>query len=104
MRLLDQLVRTDRTAVGQLLAHDFIEIGQSGRVWTRAETLDALEAETGFDDADMSETAARELSPGLYLLTYRLRVGERESLRSSVWRVTANGPVLEFHQGTPVPS
>ncbi|KRA24433.1 hypothetical protein ASD65_08360 [Microbacterium sp. Root61] len=104
LRLLDPRVRTDRDAVAQLLAPDFVEIGQSGRIWTRAETLEALEAETGFGEVEMSEATARELSPGLYLLTYRLRVGVRQSRRSSLWRVTAGGPLLEFHQGTVAPA
>jgi hypothetical protein len=51
---------------------------------------------------DARDPACRELAPGLYQLTYRLRQGERETWRSSLWRRDPDGWRVVFHQGTVV--
>lgn len=102
--LLDPRIRRDRSALDRWLAPEFREIGQSGRLWRRDEMLDALPAadQAGFDAVELSDQHVMWLAEDLALLTYRLRVGERCSWRSSIWRVTPDGVVLLFHQGTAV--
>jgi ribonuclease HI len=102
--LLDPGIRRDRTALDRLLAPEFREIGQSGRLWTRDEILDALTAadQAEFASVEVTDPDLVWLAKDLALLTYRLRVGERSSRRSSIWRVTPDGVVLVFHQGTAV--
>ncbi|WP_300345696.1 DUF4440 domain-containing protein [Nesterenkonia sp.] len=103
LRLLDPQVRRNPAAVDELLAPDFHEIGQSGRHWTREHILQALAAESDDDGAaDLSERQAQVLGAGLVLLTYRVSIGQRSSLRSSLWRIGPAGPAMVFHQGTPV--
>lgn len=100
-RLLEPAVRRDPDQVGRLLHEDFVEIGQSGRRWTRAAIIDALVAERGDDPAPvLTERASRFLAPDTVLLEYRLGIGDRVSRRSSIWRLGSE-PQCLFHQGTP---
>ncbi|WP_150460256.1 nuclear transport factor 2 family protein [Nesterenkonia ebinurensis] len=102
-RLLDPKVRCDRQAVGALLAFEFHEIGQSGKHWSRDEILNAVTSEPPNEIVPvLDEQQAVELAPGFVLLTYYLELGERRSRRSSLWRTAPGGPVMVFHQGTPV--
>lgn len=102
--LLRPGTRRDRDALQALLAPGFREIGQSGRLWARAEIIDALVASEDFDaDQVMSERHAERLAPGLVLLTYRLEFARRISRRSSLWRVHDGAASLVFHQGTALP-
>jgi hypothetical protein len=99
--------RRNTTRLDQLLHHDFVEFGRSGRRYSRREVLQE------FAGDDMPPVRARdfecaELGPGVALLTYRSAhvgpAGElfRETLRVSVWVETATGWRMRFHQGTPV--
>lgn len=126
-RLLDPAVRADRAAVAALLDPEFTEIGQSGRLWDRASTLDALAAESGSgpgiragsgpgnargngegsgEPLRVSGFALRALAPGVVLATYTLEA--TNTRRSSIWRRgegEAGGEAgwhLVFHQGTRV--
>jgi hypothetical protein len=105
------LARRDEASIdggyAAVLDPAFVEIGQRGRWWTRAETLavmaagptEALRIE-GFD--------AVALGDGVTLVTYDLElvssVGIRTwSRRSSVWLRRGGRWQLRFHQGTPIP-
>ncbi|WPZ34601.1 nuclear transport factor 2 family protein [Thalassobaculum sp. OXR-137] len=99
-RLLDPAIRRDRAAVDALLDPDFTEIGQSGRLWDRAEVLVALSAAPGFDGPrTVTDVVLLEVGPGVVLLTYR--IVETGTRRSSLWRLGRIGWCLLFHQGTP---
>ncbi len=99
--LLLPSTRQDRSALEELLAPEFREIGQSGRLWTRQELIDELLAESIAGSFEVTERAALEVGDELVLLTYRLQTQGRVSRRSSLWRVDADGPRVVFHQGTP---
>jgi hypothetical protein len=104
--LLDPAVRRDRARVSELVAHDFIEFGSSGRVWTRDAILDLLETEKNFVPPSVEEMACRCLSEGVMLVTYRtvrfnMDTGARSAtLRSSIWTIESGSWQLRFHQGT----
>jgi hypothetical protein len=98
--LLTPAVRGDAARLRELLAEDFVEIGQSGRRWTRGEIIAALAADAGGGGFEMSEQEAREVAPGFVLLHYRLRFDGRDSRRSALWRCVPR-PRCLFHQGTP---
>lgn len=104
-QLLDPAVRSDRAVLESLLDPDFTEIGQSGRLWTRDAVLADLTAtdQTGYSTAELTEAHVLELAETLYLLTCRVRVGDRQSRRSSIWRLRDGQPRLVFNQGTPLP-
>ncbi|WP_341210461.1 nuclear transport factor 2 family protein [uncultured Microbacterium sp.] len=101
-QLLTPGVRGDSAALRRLLAEDFVEIGQSGRRWTRDDIIAALVSDPGRGGGELSEREARRLAPALVLLHYLLRLDGRNSRRTSIWRSEPE-PRCVFHQGTPVP-
>ncbi|MFP5366502.1 MAG: RNase H family protein [Actinomycetes bacterium] len=98
--LLGPLVRGDigRTAV--LLHPDFMEIGSSGRVWTRDAMMMALEEDPG-ERTDIEILGADRVGPAAVLLTYRSFARSGTTLRSSLWVLDGDRWRLRFHQGTP---
>ena len=98
--LLGPLVRGDigRTAV--LLHPDFMEIGSSGRVWTRDAMMMALEEDPG-ERTDIEILGADRIGTGAVLLTYRSYARTGTVLRSSLWVLDGDRWRLRFHQGTP---
>lgn len=98
--------RFDDRLMDQLFASDFVEIGRSGRIYSRSEMF--------FGDSNHYDIAAilplpgfvaRWLTRDVALVTYRseVRDGERVSFgaRSSVWSRKNGIWQLRFHQGTP---
>ena len=106
--LLTPRVRGNPDMLLELLDPGFREIGQSGRLWNRTDIIAALventAGETAPESAQLDDRAALPLSPDTVLLTYRLRFGGRQSLRSSLWRRSGKSARCLFHQGTPVPT
>ncbi|MGK3649877.1 RNase H family protein [Pseudarthrobacter enclensis] len=98
--LLGPLVRGDigRTAV--LLHPDFMEIGSSGRVWTRDAMMMALEEDPG-ERTDIEILGADRIGTSAVLLTYRSFARAGTTLRSSLWVLDGGRWRLRFHQGTP---
>lgn len=101
--LLTGGTRRDTVELERLLHSDFIEIGCSGRYWTRHETILSLQGEAVRATPESDEWRFNEIVPGLVLVTYRLSAGGIISRRSSIWDCRAETPQLLFHQGTIVP-
>lgn len=100
---------TTRIEADALASPDFMEIGASGRVYSREYVLGVVDERDRRGEVDVlepTEAACRELAPGLFQLTYRLAQGDRETWRSSLWRRTPgrgdDGWQVVFHQGTVV--
>ena len=84
-RLMDSLVRQSPSEVDGRLSDDFFEIGSSGRVYDKATMIEALRQDPGFDGPrTIMEFKAREISPSVMVVTYRVR--ETATLRSSIGR------------------
>ena len=100
LALLDPSVRADRDAAAKLIDPEFIEVGQSGTLWTR----DAILAEFGRNSVlprvAVSEMAARVIAEELVLITYISTIEGRRIRRSSIWRESPEGSRVLFHQGT----
>lgn len=97
--------RRNAGLLDRMLDPGFHEIGQSGRHWSRVETLAAMAAEEPVDNPArfvIDERRADVLADGLVLLSFRVDYAGRTSRRSSIWRVGLDGPRLLFQQGTPV--
>ncbi|WP_141897632.1 DUF4440 domain-containing protein [Paramicrobacterium agarici] len=98
--LLSPETRSDSIRVDQLLHGDFIEIGRSGRRWTRDEIVAMLGSEERGEVPQTDEWHFAELSAGIVLVTYRITGTAVESRHSSVWDITSGQPRVRFHQGT----
>jgi hypothetical protein len=100
LRLERALAERDPTGIdgglADLIADDFLEIGRSGRTWTRATILELL-AEPPAGPVPIDEFAISALAEGVVLTTYRTP-GTR---RASVWVRRADRWQIRFHQGTP---
>jgi hypothetical protein len=109
--LLKPDVRRSEEQVARLLAEDFIEFGSSGRVYNKAQVIEALRHEPPDIKARVSlvDFSARRLASDVILVTYRtlqsggLEVPAGSRLRSSIWKSIDGRWQMVFHQGTPAP-
>ncbi|GAA4857031.1 DUF4440 domain-containing protein [Saccharopolyspora cebuensis] len=91
--------------VEAMIAPDFREIGASGRTYSREHVIAVLAERFRNPVPERWETddfRRRELAPGLHLLTYALRQGDRLTQRATLWQRTPDGWQVRFHQGTVV--
>lgn len=99
--------RADRARMDALLHPDFVEVGRTGRIWSRAETLDEITSADAAPTIHADDVAVTALADGVALVTYRsAHVGadgarDRWSRRSSLWLRVEGTWRLRFHQGTP---
>ncbi|WP_408055960.1 nuclear transport factor 2 family protein [Streptomyces blattellae] len=102
LRLLTPQVRRSPDLLGALLHPDFQEFGVSGRHWDRASIIAALTAttESGARPIVASRMKGVRLAPDLVHLTFDTDNNGRRAHRSSLWRLTDQGWLLYFHQGT----
>jgi hypothetical protein len=97
---------TGRADFDAMMAPDYWEVGASGRIYRRAEVLDILERRYGdptYDPMaghDVSDFACRAVGDGIWLATYRLRQGDRDTRRVTVWRREDAWWAVVYHQGT----
>lgn len=101
--LLTAPVRRSRSALETLLHPDFIEVGATGRRWSRDELLDALVLEEGADPVEAEQFEVREVTPDVVLLTFLSDPRRRAARRSSIWRCDDGQRRMLYHQGTPLP-
>jgi hypothetical protein len=95
---------TTRADFERMTADDYWETGASGRRYSRPFVLDGLEERFSAPHADVWETRdfhCRRLSKDTYLLTYTLlQDHQRLTRRATIWRNTADGWKIVYHQGT----
>lgn len=98
--LLRPDVRSDIGRTGVLLHPEFMEIGSSGRIWTRDAMMMSLEESPG-GPMELELISADRIGADSILLTYRSRSRDGAALRSSIWVLHGGQWRLRFHQGTP---
>jgi hypothetical protein len=95
-----------REDFARMISEDFWEVGASGRRYSRDFVLDELEKRFALQHEDVWETkdfVCRRLAEDVYLLTYTLVQDRmRVTRRATIWRRTAEGWKVEYHQGTVV--
>ena len=97
--MLSPELRRDTKRVRELLHPDFVEVGRSGRRWSRDDIVTALTHEHALPVVT-DEWEAVQLAPDLALVTYTITGPGQPSRHSSLW-VQSDGRVpLRFHQGT----
>jgi hypothetical protein len=97
---------TKRADLENMTDPQFVEVGASGRRYGRDYVLDLLEKRFENPGADVWQTSdfhCVELARDTYLVTYTLLQQKRRvTRRSSIWRRTAQGWKIVYHQGTVV--
>lgn len=92
-------VRRSREKLDKILADDFFEIGSSGYMFDKKECL-----ESGVVVTEMSlhNYEIYPLAPDVVLSTYFIadKTRNRNTLRSSIWKLIDGRWQLYFHQGT----
>ena len=94
---------TTRSDFEAMTDTDFWEVGASGRRYSREYVLDVLAQryrQPPEDDWETSDFHCREIAGDHYLITYSLKQGQRLTRRATLWRQTAQGWKILYHQGT----
>ncbi|WP_313929343.1 DUF4440 domain-containing protein [Pseudoxanthomonas sp.] len=96
-----------RERLERLLHPDFHEVGRSGARYTRQTVIDFLATRTRAPQVVASEHRLESLASDIALLHFRSHEVAADgppfniAFRMSVWRRTALGWQLSYHQGTP---
>jgi hypothetical protein len=97
---------TTRADFEKMTVDDFWEVGASGRRYSRTQVLEELEKRHAVPQTDIWETMdfqCGKLAGDVYLLTDTLLQNrQRRTRRSTIWRRTAEGWKIVYHQGTMV--
>ncbi|GAB3796325.1 ribonuclease HI family protein [Humibacter antri] len=97
--LLTSRVRDDVAELGVLLHPEFLEVGRSGRIWSRD---DVALSPAGDDTATVAEVVSVDrVSADVMLLVFRTDDARGPALRSSLWVRDGTRWRLRFHQATP---
>jgi hypothetical protein len=97
---------TSRQDFERMIEAEFWEVGASGQRYGREYVLNELErrygngGDAGNENLRAEEFHCRELAENLYLLTYTLFQGPRESRRATIWRLVSGEWKIVYHQGT----
>lgn len=92
--------RTDRVRLEELLHAEFVEIGRSGRLWRREDSILALLAESEHPFPETADWEMHDVGPDLVMLTYRVISPASGSRHASLWDLSGPRPRLRYHQGT----
>lgn len=106
LSLLRDEIRASPQQVAALLSEDFLEFGQSGNVYTKADIVREI---ASWQDLqyEAAHIAAKEITNEIVLITYRSTATSRSTgkvtyaLRSSLWKKMGSDWKMMFHQGTP---
>jgi hypothetical protein len=90
--------------IESLLDPAFLEIGASGRTWTRATIGELLARPASPDSARFVDFDVIPIGKDAALVTYRTLEPDREARRVSVWTRTDGTWHLRYHQGTVIPA
>ena len=104
-KLLKPEIRHAPEEVARLLADNFIEIGSSGKVYTKKQIIEELAAETDLN-ISIEDFRILPLSDEIVLATYKAFISVDNikavsySWRSSIWKFDGENWRMAFHQGT----
>jgi len=96
--LLDPRTRRSANELNELIGHNFVEIGSSGKRYDKNSTIKTLLATPNRDLIEITDLRAMHLSLDTVLVTYKT---EKETVvRSSVWQYIDQKWVIIFHQAS----
>lgn len=99
LSLLSAPTRQSIEHINALIADDFYEFGSSGRIWRKEDILQSLPQENALD-FKINEFKLTKPESHVVLVTYKLTMNEKHSLRSSIWKYQQDRWQMIFHQGT----
>ena len=108
IRLTSPAVRKNPVELDKLIDDEYVEIGKSGRIWTKKAVIDALRVEQDIK-INITDFSFRLISNNIALVTYTAYHNPSsdnpgiKSLRSSIWKLSGSLWKIIFHQGTIVP-
>lgn len=91
-------VRADPASVAALLHPEWIEVGKSGRVWSKADKLAEVSPGLG---TDFELISIDRIAPEVILVQWRGLSDRGNSRRVSVWVRDGNRWLMRYQQGTP---
>jgi len=94
--LLDSKVRKSPNRLDDLICDEFIEIGQSGTLYNKADIIRALN-EDPYTNAEFSDFDIQTLSAGLILANYISR-NQTTIKRHSLWEKQAGKWRILYHE------
>lgn len=104
---MDEIIELERQmaergdpGLAELLDTAFVEVGRSGKIWSRTQAAEAL-AEVTEDSVEIFRPFVRPIGEDVALCVYETVSERGRTLRSSLWQRQAGGWRLLFHQGTP---
>lgn len=100
----------DRAYLEGLIVEDYVEVGGSGRIYSRDRVIDTVvdryDREEPAVEYDVDEFAVRQIAPSMYLATYTLSQPDghetRVTRRSTIWTDSSGAWQVVYHQGTVV--
>ena len=103
-KLLNPEVRKSVEEISQLLADDYTELGSSGKVYNKKDTIEALQKGLA-GQISAHDFKVNLLTLEVALVTYAAVRRDNSnnkisSLRSSLWKKTGGNWQIVFHQGT----
>lgn len=106
MKLLRPEIRKSREDLSKLIDDDFIEIGSSGKFYTKNDVIKELQDQQ-FAEIKISGFEIKKLKEDIVLAVYKSEKADPETgkiisaRRSSVWKLNGENWQIVFHQGTP---
>lgn len=99
LSLLTYDIRNSIDELNELIEDEFIEIGSSGKIYNKQDTIHSLpdENERKFKTSNFKLT---DLSNEMILVTYETEENLLSTLRSSIWKKSSGNWKIIFHQGT----
>ncbi len=94
---------TSRADFEAMMDDGFFEVGASGKKYSRQFVLEALALRDhgAAEHLVVTDFACRQVSNDTWLVTYLLeQANARMSRRSTLWRLSAQGWKILYHQGT----
>lgn len=100
----------DRSYLEALIAEDYVEVGGSGRIYSRERVIDTVvdryDREEPAVEYNVDDFAVRQIAPQIYLATYTLSQPDghetRVTRRSTIWTDSTGNWQVVYHQGTVV--
>ena len=99
--LLTEEVRKNENKLNQLISDNFIEFGQSGKIYKKSDILESLPKEE-FEKITITDFEIISSQSNQIAVRYKSSFEDNITLRSSIWKKEEDDWKIIFHQGTKI--